>query len=278
MAEVYQPALYRDYIHLGKMDYLYDKVDLYDAIKLVMQGKGSTDTIAQVQEQLMDIEHHMLHFLDNHDEQRIASPEFAGDAQKGMPAMLVSTTLSTSPTMIYFGQEVGEAGERDAGFGRRSRTTIFDYFGVPSHQRWMNNGAFDGGQLTDAEHELRDFYQRLLNFSLNSTAMLGNYHEIHRYNRENSAGYNEQLFCFSRFDHDQKLLIVANFADDEQNHVQIKLPASLIDAWQLTDGEYWLTEQLYGQQRVKLDVTSGRAEIGFDVPSLASWVFQLDYR
>ncbi|MGF1724696.1 alpha-amylase family protein [Photobacterium nomapromontoriensis] len=276
MAEVYQPALYRNYIQLGKMDYLYDKVDLYDAIKLVMQGKGSTDAIAQVQAPLMDIEHHMLHFLDNHDEQRIASPEFAGDAKKGMPAMLVSTTLSTSPTMVYFGQEVGEAGEQDAGFGRHSRTTIFDYFGVPSHQRWMNNGAFDGGQLTDAEHELRDFYQRLLNFSLNSTAMLGHYQEIHCYNQENSRGYNGQQFCFSRFDHHQKLLILVNFAEIEQGGVQIKLPVSLIDAWQLMDGEYWLTEQLYGQQRVKLNVIDGQGEIQLDVPPLASWIFQLD--
>ena len=33
LAEVYQPKLFRDYIHKGKMDYLYDKVDLYDTLK-----------------------------------------------------------------------------------------------------------------------------------------------------------------------------------------------------------------------------------------------------
>ncbi|MEJ7682557.1 MAG: hypothetical protein WKG06_32820 [Segetibacter sp.] len=30
VAEVYNPAQYRNYIQLGKMDYLYDKVELYD--------------------------------------------------------------------------------------------------------------------------------------------------------------------------------------------------------------------------------------------------------
>jgi hypothetical protein len=40
---------------------------------------------------MKDIEHHMLHFLDNHDEQRLASPEFAGTAEKGKPLMVVST-------------------------------------------------------------------------------------------------------------------------------------------------------------------------------------------
>jgi hypothetical protein len=40
----------------------------------------------------------MLHFLDNHDEQRLASPEFAGSAIKGKPMMVISATISTSPT------------------------------------------------------------------------------------------------------------------------------------------------------------------------------------
>jgi hypothetical protein len=37
--------------------------------------------------------------------------------------MVVSTTISSAPTMIYFGQEVGEAG--NGGFGTHSRTSIF---------------------------------------------------------------------------------------------------------------------------------------------------------
>jgi hypothetical protein len=40
----------------------------------------------------------------------LASPEFAGTPEKGKPLMVVSTTISSAPTMIYFGQEVGEAG------------------------------------------------------------------------------------------------------------------------------------------------------------------------
>ncbi len=105
-----------------------------------MQGHGSTDAIVQIQEDLSDIEHHMLHFLENHDEQRIASPGFAGDALKGMPAMVVSATIGTSPTMLYFGQDVGEAGAEEPGFGAPSRTSIYDYIGVPHHQRLDEQG------------------------------------------------------------------------------------------------------------------------------------------
>jgi hypothetical protein len=38
----------------------------------------------------------------------------------------------------------------------------------------MNNGKFDGG-LLDKEKELRDFYKRLLNFSINSSALMGEF-------------------------------------------------------------------------------------------------------
>ncbi len=102
MAEVYQPDLYRDYIHLGKMDYLYDKVDLYDGLKAIMQGKASTAIIPEIQHQIMDIEHHMMHFLDNHDEQRVASQSLLVTHKSQNQQCLVSTLLSSSPTMIYF--------------------------------------------------------------------------------------------------------------------------------------------------------------------------------
>ena len=81
LAEVYNPSLYRDYIHKGKMDYLYDKVELYDTLKHIMQGHGSTDNLVPILAGLKDIEHHMLHFLENHDEERIASAGFAGKAE-----------------------------------------------------------------------------------------------------------------------------------------------------------------------------------------------------
>ncbi len=179
LAEIYQPHIYRDYIHLGKMDYLYDKVQLYDSLKAVIQGHGSTDAIVSIQNELADIEPHMLHFLENHDEQRIASAAFAGDATKGKPAMVVSATIGTSPVMIYFAQEVGEAGDGNAGQGTETRTTIYDYWGVPNQVKWINDGAFDGGQLDPKEKELRSFYSTLLNFTLKSKALMGEYREIH---------------------------------------------------------------------------------------------------
>ncbi len=276
LAEVYNPSLYRAYIHLGKMDYLYDKVELYDTLKNIMQGKGSTDHIAPIQEGLADIEHHMLHFLENHDEQRVACPEFAGDARKGMPAMVVSSCLSTSPTMLYFGQDVGEPGEGDAGFGSATRTTIFDYWGVPAHQRWMNEGAFDGGQSTAAEKELRKFYETLMSFSSTSSALTGEYHEIHSFNRKETEGYNDQLFSFVRWKENDRLIVLANFSAEKSFRIELKLDPETIDNWQLEMGEYTLRDVLSEDQTYELSFDGDEAQIELTIQPLQSYVFQLE--
>ncbi len=276
LAEVYNPDLYRAYIHLGKMDYLYDKVDLYDSIKHIMKGYGWTGHIPVVQQKVADIEHHMLHFLENHDEQRIASPDFVGEAKLAKPAMVVSATISTSPTMIYFGQEVGEPGAEDAGFGKPTRTSIFDYIGVPYHQRWMNNKKFDGGQLSDEERGLRDFYQRLLNFTIESSALMGDYQEIHYYNKDHTEGYDHRVFSYVRWSSNEKLIIVSNFDAQKSYTFNVKVPEDVINKWQLQDKSYSLEEKLYGQGNKILSVTNGRGEIPLELEPLQSFIFSVE--
>jgi glycosidase len=276
LAEVYNPSLYRDYIFRGKMDYLYDKVELYDSLKHIMQGHGWTDHIPVVQKGLMDIEHHMLHFLENHDEQRIASPEFAGDALRGKPAMVVSATLSTSPTMIYFGQEVGEPGAEQAGFGSPSRTSIFDYIGVPHHQRWVNDKKFDGGQLSAEEKSLRDFYKRLLNITISEPALTGKYEDIHYFNRENTEGYNHRVYSYVRWIGEEKLLVLTNFDAGESYRFQLKLPPGLTAAWNLREGSiYSLTDLLYGGTKADLKVEEGLGVFEIDLQPLQSYIFKV---
>lgn len=275
LAEVYNPNEYRNYIRLGKMDYLYDKVETYDKLKEVIQGKSSPDGLSDIQNRMADIEHHMLHFLDNHDEQRLASPEFAGTPQKGKPLMVVSTTISSSPTMVYFGQEVGEAGNENAGFGTHSRTSIFDYVGVPNHQRWMNGGKFDGGQLSQDEKDLRDFYKRLLNFSINSSALMGKFQEIQTINRQTTSGYDLGIYSYARWSETQKLIIVNNFSDVTTSTFELKIPADLIQKWNLKDGNYTITDQLYRKNSVQLRVENGEGKAQISIAPSESFIYQL---
>ena len=273
LAEVYNPSLYRDYIYLGKMDYLYDKVAMYDTIKHIMQGHGLTDNLPKILNDLKDIEHNMLHFLENHDEQRIASPEFAGLAEKGKPAMVVSTTISSSPTLLYFGQEVGETGKENAGFGKPSRTSLFDYIGVPHHQRWVNNMQFDGGQLSESETKLRNFYKQLLNFTIKSTALMGEYQEIHSYNREHTNNYNHRVFSFVRWSEDEKLIIVSNF-DESSYSFNFKLPENLISEWKLKDGSYMLADQLGKNKEILLKIKNGKGYLDINIKGLESFILK----
>jgi glycosidase len=276
LAEVYNPDLYREYIKKGKMNYLYDKVQLYDTLKHIMQGHGKTDNIPPIQDYLKDIEHNMLHFLENHDEQRIASPEFAGSAEKGKPAMVVSATISTSPTMIYFGQEVGEPGAEDAGFGSPSRTSIFDYIGVPNHQRWLNNKQFDGGQSTPEEKTLRDFYKRLLNFTINSSALAGNYQDIHQFNRANTEWYNDKVLSFVRWSDDEQLIVVSNFSHTDAFGFELQLPENLINQLQLEDGNHEIKDQLYNTYATTLKVFNNKALVRIDIKPLESFILKIN--
>jgi len=229
LAEVYQPQLYRDYIFKGKMDYLYDKVDLYDTLKAILAGNESPAKIAEVQNRVLDIENHMLHFLENHDEQRLASPAFAGDPFRAFPLLVVSATLGTSPTMLYFSQDVGEDGSEDAGFGKPTRTSIFDYIGVPAHQRWMNGGAFDGGKLTETEKQLRSDYIRLFRLIRDNPAFSGSYAEIHQYNLEKNPQYRgDCVFAYIRNNDEQQVLVVVNFSDHESFDIPVMIPESFI--------------------------------------------------
>jgi glycosidase len=276
LAEIYNPKEYRNYIHLGKMDYLYDKVELYDTLKNIMQGKGSTDNLVPLQNGLADIEHHLLHFLENHDEQRIASPEFLGNPEVAKPGMVVSATISSSPTMIYFGQEVGEPGAEDAGFGKPSRTSIFDYIGVPHHQRWMNEGKFDGAKLSESEKSLRDFYKRLLHFTLESPALMGQYAEIHSHNRQHTEWYNDRVFSYVRWNENQKLIIISNFDKENAFGFELELPKKIAQAWKLENKEYLLKEKLYGEVNPSLNVYEDRTKVRVDLRPMESWILELD--
>ena len=267
LSEIYVPEMYRDYIELGRMDYLYDKVGFYDTLRAVMRGEKPAATLADTQAEVLDIERHMLHFLENHDEQRIASKPFAGDARIGKPGMVVSALIGAAPTMVYFGQAVGEPGDGNAGFGAATRTTIFDYWGIPAHQRWMNGGQFDGGALSDDERSLRDFYARLLTFSATAAVLNGEYAHI--------PVANDKIFAFARWLDDEQLLVVSNFDTEEPQDFTLELPAALVGKLGLESGRSALDEQLYGKVSNAIVVDHGQGRIHMRLQPLESHVYRI---
>ena len=224
IAEVYNPALYREFIFKGHFDYLYDKVGMYDYLRAVTSKNYPVEGITQQWQAVGDIQEHMLYFLENHDEQRIASGFFCGRGMCAQPAMIVAATLSTNPVMIYAGQELGEKGMDVEGFSRiDGRTTIFDYWGVKSIQAWANNGKWDGKGLDDEQQELRLFYQQLLTLTRNSKAITeGKMYDLEYAQAE---GFNKhEHYAYLRHCEEETLLIAINF-DDKHAEMQIRIPA-----------------------------------------------------
>ncbi|MDA0106626.1 alpha-amylase family protein [Vibrio sp. La 4.2.2] len=275
VAEVYQPHLYRDYIQLGKMDALYDKVDLYDALKDIIQGRGNTQNITRIQEELNDIEPHMLHFLDNHDEQRIPCSEFASNAQAALPAMVLSATISNAPTMIYFGQEVGEAGAEYAGFGQPTRTSIFDYIGVPTHQRWMNGGEFDGGQSSSDELALRQFYQKLMNIALTCPALTGAMQPLKIDEDKTHGSLASKLYGYARYTQKEHALILLNFDSTHSTTQPITLPTEVVTTLTLADGHYVYQDLLNSNVQFEVEIKNGEGHISQPLKPLTSHILQL---
>lgn len=230
IAEIYNEHKYRDFIERGQFDYLYDKVQLYDTLKKIVRQKGSTDWLTGIWQYLRGINKNMLRFLENHDEQRIASPDFATDPWHALPAMVVSSTWQNGPVMVYFGQEVGEPGAGYSGFSREDgRTTIFDYWGVPLHQQWYNQGACDGQLLPENRQHLRTYYQELLQLCRKEDAIkLGHFYDLHPANK-NSPGYSEKVLSYARFTKKELLIFIIHFGVEERPAFEFRIPESILN-------------------------------------------------
>ncbi len=273
IAEIYNPGQYRNYLTNGKFDFLYDKVQLYDTLRLLVNQKAHTDGIAKIQESLSGINQNMLHFLENHDEQRFASSFFAGDAWKAVPAMVVSACIDEGPIMIYFGQEVGEPGAQAEGFsGDDGRTTMFDYWGVPNHQKWVNNLQYDGGQLSDEQKQLRQFYGDILTLaSTNPAIVQGKYADLTIFNRQ-KGNLSPLVHAFVRYRGDERIIIISNF-NTKTESAKIQFPESLAKELDLRTGTAY----------VGRDLLRSGAEIGIDatltmsleIPAYSSFILKV---
>jgi len=247
IAEAYNPKEYRTYLTKGKFDFLYDKVGLYDGLRKLMRQEGTTDDITRVwREESNGFGAHMVRFLENHDEQRIASRDFATNPLRAVPAMTVAATLGSGPVMLYMGQEVGEPAHGVAGFNTGDgRTTIFDYWGVPEHQKWLNQGKMDGGKLSPEQKSLRDFYGRLLRLTAGSEALRrGRFYELQDANNLSKEYDQRQLYAYLRYTDKQKVLVIVNFSDTKAYKPTLLLPDDVMRRIGLSTGRTFSARDL----------------------------------
>lgn len=273
IAEIYNPKTYQEYVETGQFDYLYDKVGVYDTIRELMSGKGSTAKIMAALAQSDGFEEHMLRFLENHDEQRIASKEFAGTPWAAVPGMTVSALMGQGPVMIYFGQESGEPGDGVEGFQKDDgRTTIFDYWGVPEHQKWVNNGKYDGGGLSEDQLKLRAFYKSLI--------------YICRYEESVEKGgfvqfpiQDDQVYAFGRHTETHHLVVFANFSGSDAKTYQLRHDDLKVLGLE-GKGSYALSDLLWSEKDLEIEGDEAFGEEGFtiEIPAHGAQVYSVEVK
>lgn len=230
IAEVYNPNEYHNYVFNGKFDYLYDKVDLYDTVRNVICGYQPTSDITFSWQRVEHVQPHMLNFLENHDEQRIASDFFAGNAGKAIPGMQLSVWMNTNPSMVYFGQELGERGMDAEGFsGLDGRTTIFDYWSVDSLVKWSNDGRFDAKNLTKEQKALKKKYVEMLLLARSEKCLIeGGFYDLMYANYENHHFDSTKQYAFLRFLKNEFILVVSNFYDEKVD-ISVNIPSEVFE-------------------------------------------------
>lgn len=252
IAELYDVGIYRDYIYRAGFDYLYDKVNLYDTLRGIRCGNISAAQLTGCWQTVEGIANHMLNFLENHDEQRFASNEYAGNANLVIPSLVVCSTINCGPIMIYGGQELSEKGEDAEGFsGKDGRTTIFDYWSVPSIREWYDNGKCDSAGLDEEKKALRETYCKILNIAKKEKSINGGgFFDLMYVNYTNPTFNPHNVFTYLRNYGNELIVVAVNFSYNAFD-CKINIPQHAFDILGLIPGEYMATELISGKRSKK---------------------------
>ncbi len=228
IAEVYNPSRYKEFLFSG-FDFLYDKEQFYNTCRDILKGYTSTQALTRVWQEQEGIGGRMLRFLENHDEQRLASKYFCGDANFALSAFLVTATMHSGPIMVYFGQELGEPASDSEGYsGDDGRTTIFDYWCVDSICRWIGNGKCNEEFLTEKERYIREYYIACLSLRNKYKSVLqGGFFDLMYVNKHN--WWADKVYAYLRYNAEYLILIVANFDRWERKEILLRIPALAFD-------------------------------------------------
>lgn len=207
IAEVYGRENYRRYIDVAGFDLLYDKSGVYDILRYVCTGSGSAAALTGNWQFLGGMQPNMINFLENHDERRIASPEFFGSAERAFAAMAYAALFNDASLLLYFGQEVGESAPE----GAEGRTSIFNWC-KPEGICALSEFAGKGKALDSGRAEILKVYKDILRyaktplFAEGKVWDLGYCQDDWRFNRDDIA-------AFIRYDGRSAALVVCNFRE-----------------------------------------------------------------
>lgn len=266
IGELYEKERYYSFINFCKFDLLYDKVGLYDTLKSIVRKEKSASEISFCWQSLEGIENQMLNFLENHDEVRVASPFFAADPLRAIPALAVSLMLNNAPFMLYFGQELGELGMDKEGYsGEDGRTSIFDYWSIKSVREWL---------LGDKNSSIRDIYKKLLHIATKEEAIYsGDRYDI-QYANGLSEFYNpNSQYSFIRKCSNFLIIILVNFGDSPAS-LSLNMPKEMFSYFKIEEGNLLKSENLITGEMGTLSLSS-KSRLNIQVESYGVGIVKL---
>jgi glycosidase len=213
IGEAYQPDNYRSYFDYGCFDYLYDKSGFYDTLKKIVRGEAPASSLTAQWQHLGPYQDRMLNFLENHDEDRISSPHFAGSPFGGLAALFVSLFFNRAPFMLYFGQEFGEGPDK---------TSIFDFCSLPKVRDWLR-GVKAGDPMKYLGYEeqaLYVVYREFMKKTAEPAIYKGDTFDLEYANPASGYFNPDRHFVFMRKSGGRLYLCAANFSNER---VQIKV-------------------------------------------------------
>lgn len=242
IGEVYDPTQYRNYIASG-FDYLYDKVGMYDTMRGVICGFTPAKFITGAWQATDDIKEHMLYFLENHDEQRVASDFFAGDAKKGIPGLVASVLMQSNPFMLYAAEEYGEKGMDKEGFsGKDGRTTIFDYWSIDTLCRAAND------KLKKSEKDIYSIHEKVMQIARNEKAVDGLFYDIMYVNPWSEDFDDNKQYAFLRKQDNEMLFVVCNFSEKKVT-VSPRIPSHAFEWLKVSENKYAAVDLLTEEKK-----------------------------
>lgn len=217
--------------------------DSYNKLKRIYQGTGRQDDYSGAMVALSpERRRHSVEYVENHDERRVASSivyntgwgdSGFGDMRAGYLIAPLQYLYGPGPVLFYNGQETGEPGAGFEGYGGEDgRTTLFDYWTMPTFAQWVNDHRYDGGQLSTQQKRLRAFYADLLNFCQDPSIRGSGYWGLKYHNRpELFPDCPADLYSFARFaDQSGRLaIVVGNFNRRDTVTGKIRIPQGLAD-------------------------------------------------
>lgn len=275
IAEIYNPYRYHEFVEVAGFDYLYDKVGLYDELIAILQGRKGTEHLSRIIDSQVNISGKLLRFMENHDEQRLASDFIVKDGMLAFPAMVVSTLIDHGSVMTYFAQELGERGMEEEGYsGKDGRTTIFDYWSLDSLQKWIGNSEYSSKALEGSAQELRNLYQRLLHAKLDYESIWdSSYYDLGYCNKGGTIPHHS-LSVFLRGGQKHFALVLSNFSSYQSSLYELQIPEHAYALLKIPVDAVWEAKELFSLQSCTMQLSPKNAlQLNIKPHTSQVWIF-----